>query len=47
MRSADRDGGAKGDDETANVLNSLTKGRIFILLPIRITPKYKLELNSP
>jgi hypothetical protein len=37
MGSADRDGGAKGDDETANVLNSLKKGRIGILLQIRIT----------
>jgi len=38
VRSADRDGGAKGDDEMANVLNSLEKGRISILLPIRNTP---------
>jgi hypothetical protein len=37
MRSADRDGGVKGDDETTSVLNSLKKGRIAILLLIRIT----------
>jgi hypothetical protein len=36
MGSADRDGGAKGDDETANVLNSLKKDRISFLLLIRI-----------
>ena len=31
MWSADRDGGAEGDDEMAHILNSPRKGRIGIL----------------
>ena len=36
MRSADRDGVVEGDDEATKVLNSLSKGRISILQPIRV-----------